>query len=126
MCCLGMRLLVLFGLTGVSFLLNWAYPTLPVLAWYALQATVFAFILMGVDAYAARRERTRIPETLLYYVAGIGGFLGTWLGVIVLKHKRTKKMFVGILTGISFLWIALIWWTTTHKEAIFSFLGINL
>jgi len=126
MCCLGVRLLVLFGLTGVSFLLNWAVPTVPVLGWYALQATVFAFMLMGVDAYAARHERKRTPETLLYYVAGIGGFLGTWLGVIVLKHKRAKKVFVGILTGISFLWIVVIWWVATHKEAIFSFLGVNL
>lgn len=126
MCCLGMRLLVLFGLTGVSFLLNWAYPFVPVLGWYGLQATVFAFILMGVDAFAARKERTRVPETLLYYVAAIGGFLGTWLGVIFLKHKRSKKLFVGILTGISFLWIGLIWFITTHKEAIFSLLGVYL
>ena len=124
MCCLGMRLLVLFGLTGLSFLLNWAYPVLPVLAWYALQATVFAFILMGVDVLAARHERTRVPEALLYYVAAIGGFLGTWLGVMAFGHKKTKKVFVGILTGISFLWIAFIWWIGTHKEAIFTFLNL--
>ena len=51
----------------------------------------------AVDKYRARRNKWRIPEKSLMTLAIIGGSLGCFLGMYVMRHKTQKKKFtVGV------------------------------
>ncbi len=78
--------LVLFGLLMVaasaSVLLTW------VLAW-----TPVAFGLYGYDKMQAKRGALRVPELSLLVTAAAGGAFGALAGMLVFRHKTTRKKF---------------------------------
>jgi uncharacterized membrane protein YsdA (DUF1294 family) len=52
-----------------------------------------ALVLMGLDKSSARSVAGRVPETILYLTALIGGAPGLLFGCYVFKHKTRKASF---------------------------------
>lgn len=56
-------------------------------------ANIVGFALMGLDKYRAVYAKRRIPEWLLMVVAALFGAFGSLCGMIIFKHKTSKKLF---------------------------------
>lgn len=72
---------------------------------YLLFINTLAFILYGIDKKRAVRNRRRIPESTLLWMARLGGGLGSWIGMFVFHHKKKHSKFLVRVP----LWITL--WT---------------
>ncbi len=95
-------------------LLHWRYD----IAWlvaYLFMINVVAFVAFIVDKTAQKLEKRRVPEKGLLTLAILGGTIGAFLGMAMLRHKIAKKSFFITLWLIVALQIALwfIWITTT-------------
>ena len=77
---------------------------------YLLGMNVVAYILMAVDKTNAMRKARRIPEITLLLIAGLGGSLGEWLGMVSLHHKTKHKKFLILVPAFLFIHIALGAW----------------
>lgn len=68
-----------------------------IFSWYLLSASIFAFVLFGVDKERAKRNLWRIPERTLILSAVFGGAPGALAGMYFFHHKTRKlKFFAGI------------------------------
>ena len=64
---------------------------------YLVLINAVGFFLMIADKSRARKNRRRIPEATLFFVAIIGGSLGSLAGMYLVRHKtRHIKFPVGI------------------------------
>ena len=63
------------------------------LIYYLLAVNVLTFIIYGVDKWKARRGRWRVPEATLMGLAALGGSVGAWLAMQLVRHKTQKKKF---------------------------------
>ena len=64
---------------------------------YLLIINAFAFALMLVDKYKARKNLWRIPEATLMAAALLGGGIGALIGMYTVRHKtRHAKFSIGI------------------------------
>ncbi|RIJ63091.1 DUF1294 domain-containing protein [Rummeliibacillus sp. TYF005] len=61
---------------------------------YFLIMFIVGFTFMGIDKWKAINSRWRIPERQLWLIACIGGAAGTWLGMIIFRHKIRHNHFV--------------------------------
>lgn len=60
---------------------------------YLVAINVVTFLLYGIDKFKAKRLKWRIPESVLLGFAVIGGSVGAWLGMMVLRHKTQHNKF---------------------------------
>jgi len=60
---------------------------------YLLIINLFGFIIMGWDKYRAKKRQRRIPEARLFFIAAIGGSLGSWMGMSAFRHKTQHRTF---------------------------------
>lgn len=60
---------------------------------YLLAVNLAGFVAMGVDKRRARLGLWRIRERTLFLLAGIGGSIGSWLGMQVFRHKTRHASF---------------------------------
>ena len=109
---------MLVFLTTMSFLLNYAYPRIPVILWYLINVNVFSFLLFSIDKYHAIKDKKRVPETGLYYFSFIGGVFGALCAMIIWKHKTTKKFFLYAQLGLLLLWLIIIGYILLNFEKI--------
>lgn len=58
------------------------------------------FISMGLDKYAAVRNKERTPEKYFFAVAVLGGGLGVMLGMLFFRHKTRHIAFVAGIPAI--------------------------
>jgi uncharacterized membrane protein YsdA (DUF1294 family) len=81
------------------------------LALWWLSLSLISFPLMGWDKYCARRGSPRVPEVVFYVLTLSGGFAGTWLGMVVFRHKTLKPGFWAtvVLAAILHLGLAYFW-----------------
>lgn len=77
---------------------------------YFVIINLIAFIIYGIDKKKAIRDKFRIPERVLIFVAVIGGALGAFLGMHIFHHKTKKKKFYITIPAFLILWIVLIIW----------------
>ena len=64
---------------------------------YFLIVNLFSFFLMGVDKFKAYKQRYRISENSLLFVALIGGSIGSYMGMYFFHHKtKHKRFYIGI------------------------------
>lgn len=64
------------------------------LLWYYLiLINAVACTLMLVDKHKAKRKQWRIPETLLFTAAVVGGSLGSVVGMLCFRHKTRHPLF---------------------------------
>ena len=60
---------------------------------YLIFINLAAFFIYAYDKSQARRKKSRISENLLLFIALIGGATGALMGMVVFKHKLSKKIF---------------------------------
>lgn len=64
---------------------------------YIITINIVGLIMMAIDKNKARRQKFRIPETMLFFIAMIGGSFGIFLGMYQFRHKTKKvKFYLGI------------------------------
>lgn len=71
--------------------------------WVAVVAliaiNITAFVLFGMDKERALRERRRLPEAYLLWLALLGGAAGAIAGQQIFRHKTRKQPFRTLLIG---------------------------
>lgn len=68
---------------------------------------VLTFFIYGIDKWKARRNKWRISEAVLLWLAVAGGSIGALLGMKVWHHKTMHKKFKYGLPAILLLQVAL-------------------
>lgn len=64
---------------------------------YLIAINLFSFILFGIDKKKAERKEWRISEASLIGASLLGGSVGALVGMVIFKHKLSKKAFyIGI------------------------------
>lgn len=64
---------------------------------YLLIMNALSFLLMLLDKKKAEHGEQRIPEKTLLGMAGLGGSLGTLIGMYTFRHKtRKRKFYIGV------------------------------
>ncbi|WP_124098717.1 DUF1294 domain-containing protein [Ruminococcus sp. Marseille-P6503] len=75
---------------------------------------LITFAVYGIDKHKAVRRKWRIPEKILLGLALCGGFIGSWLGMYVFRHKTRHLKFYIVAFISSLLWLALWGWLQTE------------
>ena len=73
---------------------------------YFLSINLLAFVLYGVDKLKARKDRYRIPESTLLWMARLGGGAGSWLGIKAFHHKTKHTKFRILVPLWTVAWVA--------------------
>lgn len=79
-----------------------------ILALYGIIVNIAGFAAMGIDKSRARRKVWRIPESTLFFIALIGGSIGSLLGMYGFRHKTRHWYFVWGMPAILVLQVAVI------------------
>lgn len=61
---------------------------------YLIIINLIGFFIMGIDKYKAIHHKWRIPENTLFFIAIIGGSIGSILGMQLFRHKTKHLRFV--------------------------------
>ncbi len=80
----------------------------PLNAAWLLAVNVLTFLAYWRDKRAARRGGRRTPERTLFAMNMVGGFVGGWLGMLVLRHKTLHASFKVVQTLATVLWVAVL------------------
>lgn len=75
---------------------------------YLLIINLVAFAAYGIDKWKAKKNKWRIPEATLLWMAALGGSIGAWLGMRVWHHKTMHKKFKYGVPAILVAQIALV------------------
>ncbi|MBE8724863.1 DUF1294 domain-containing protein [Flavobacterium hungaricum] len=86
-----------------------------VLLLYFLIINVLEFIIAGYDKFLARKQKRRIPENTLFFLAFIGGTIGLLLAMLFFRHKTAKTSFIVKFTGIILIQIVIIYFKINNK-----------
>lgn len=78
---------------------------------FIISINLVSFLIYGLDKLKAKTDRWRIPEFNLLLLGLLGGGIGSIIGMVIFKHKLSKKkFFIGvpiliIINFISFLYL---------------------
>ena len=61
---------------------------------YILVMSIVAFCVCGADKFAAQRQKSRVPEKVLFLLSALGGSVGMYLGMFTFRHKTKHWYFV--------------------------------
>lgn len=75
---------------------------------YVLMINIIAFVMMGVDKWKAKKRAWRIPEATLFILAGVGGSIGSIVGMYIFRHKTKHRSFIWGMPAILIVQILLI------------------
>ena len=68
-----------------------------VFAIYLIGINILTFLIYGADKWKAKRDKWRIPEDTLIWLAIVGGSVGALLGMYLFRHKTKHRKFqIGI------------------------------
>lgn len=56
--------------------------------------SIITFIIFGIDKRKAVKHQRRIPESTLLSLTFLGGTAGVLLGMLIFRHKISKKSFL--------------------------------
>ncbi|MEA1850639.1 DUF1294 domain-containing protein [Chryseobacterium sp. MHB01] len=56
--------------------------------------SIITFIIFGIDKRKAVKHQRRIPESTLLSLTFLGGTVGALLGMLVFRHKISKRSFL--------------------------------
>lgn len=76
------------------------------LIFYLLVINVATFIIYGLDKWKARHDRWRVPESVLIFLAIIGGSISAIWAMRLFHHKTQKNKFAFGIPIILFLQLA--------------------
>lgn len=88
---------------------------------YLIIINAVGLVIMLVDKHNAIHGLSRIPERGLWAVSLLGGSLGTWLGMLLFRHKTKKAKFTVGFPLILCLHAALIVLYLLNKNGRFPF-----
>ena len=77
-----------------------------ILSIYLLLINFVSFSSMGIDKRKAIRKQYRIPEKTLFFLALLGGSIGSILGMRVFRHKTKHLSFCVGMPAILILQLA--------------------
>lgn len=80
-----------------------------VLLIFFLVVNVLEFIITGYDKFLARKQKRRISENTLFFLAFIGGTIGLLTAMLIFRHKTAKTSFIIKFVGIILIQIAVIY-----------------
>lgn len=64
---------------------------------YLIGINVLTFLIYGADKWKARKNKWRIPEDTLIWLAIVGGSIGALFGMHLFRHKtKHKKFLIGV------------------------------
>lgn len=69
---------------------------------YICVINIIGFVIMGLDKSKAKKKLYRIPEKTFFIVSLIGGSVGTWIGMMLFRHK-TKHWYFLVFIPLIFL-----------------------
>lgn len=75
---------------------------------YILVMSIVAFCVCGADKFAAQRQKSRVPEKVLFLLSALGGSIGMYLGMFTFRHKTKHWYFVVGIPAIILVQAALI------------------
>lgn len=75
---------------------------------YLAAINVVSFFTYGIDKLKARKDKWRIPEATLLWMAVLGGSIGAWLGMKAWHHKTLHKKFKFGVPAILIIQLALV------------------
>lgn len=75
---------------------------------YILVMSIVAFCVCGADKFAAQRQKSRVPEKVLFLLSALGGSVGMYLGMFTFRHKTKHWYFVVGVPAIILVQAALI------------------
>ena len=75
---------------------------------YLLIINLIAFVLYGIDKKRAIRNEYRISESVLLWMARLGGGIGCWLGIKMFRHKTKHTKFRIVVPWWMIIWIVAI------------------
>ncbi len=75
---------------------------------YILVMSIVAFCVCGADKFAAQRQKSRVPEKVLFLLSVLGGSVGMYLGMFTFRHKTKHWYFVVGIPAIILVQAALI------------------
>lgn len=61
---------------------------------YLLVINIVGFIMSAADKSAAKRHKWRVPEKNLFAVSILGGAVGTYISMLLFRHKTKHKRFM--------------------------------
>ena len=67
---------------------------LKIILGYILVMSVVAFIVCGIDKFAAQHQKRRVPEKVLFLQSALGGSVGMYIGTFTFRHKTKHWYFV--------------------------------
>ena len=73
---------------------------------YLAAINVAAFSMYGIDKWKAQRNKWRVTEARLLWIAGAGGSIGALLGMKIWHHKTKHNKFRFGLPAILILQLA--------------------
>ena len=73
-----------------------------------LVMSIVAFCVCGADKFAAQRQKSRVPEKVLFLLSALGGSVGMYLGMFTFRHKTKHWYFVVGIPAIILVQAALI------------------
>ena len=65
-----------------------------VIIYYLATMNLLGFLFMGLDKWKAKKRAWRIPEATLLLIAGLGGAVGSMIGMHLFRHKTRHWYFV--------------------------------
>ena len=75
---------------------------------YILVMSIVAFCVCGADKFAAQRQKSRVPEKVLFLLSALGVSVGMYLGMFTFRHKTKHWYFVVGIPAIILVQAALI------------------
>ena len=75
---------------------------------YILVMSIVAFCVCGADKFAAQRQKSRVPEKVLFLLSALGGSVGMYLRMFTFRHKTKHWYFVVGIPAIILVQAALI------------------
>ncbi|TAK03639.1 DUF1294 domain-containing protein [Patescibacteria group bacterium] len=106
----GYRFLLLHVILTASayFLLLRFVPQLGRFVWLAAPSAS-GFVITMLDKLSAQVRVRRIPETALHAIALLGGSLGVFAGMQLMRHKTRKVSFQFTLTAVFLIQLAILY-----------------
>ncbi len=74
---------------------------------YFILINLISFSIFGIDKSKAKNNKYRIPEATLLTTVLIGGFIGASIGMILFKHKLSKRKFIITIIISTILYLSL-------------------
>ncbi len=94
---------------GVMFVALVVGVDWPILLDWLIAGTATTLLFYAVDKVQAKRFGRRVPEVVLQGMVLIGGVVGGWIGMLVLRHKTRHRSFWVVQWVASAVWAVVGW-----------------